>query len=176
MAKQVGLIKLEGVFGDVLFYKMEGQYYARMHNPVSKKKFWKHPAFEGSRRSSERLTRGSKLASQVYRSLQGATRVYALYCVLKKEAIGLLKIGTPEEAVLQRLRELVAPAPRTRREERQRRRRVREGVSQPAQKRWARDRFADERSPVRRVRFGGQKRLFSCWPVREKQALPQGWP
>ncbi|MDB5250842.1 MAG: hypothetical protein JWP27_11, partial [Flaviaesturariibacter sp.] len=92
---------------DILCYRMEGQYYARMHNPVSRKKFWKHKSFEGSRRSCLRLGRGSKLASQVYRTLQGKKRVYALFCTLKSEAIALLKVGRDEQEVLERLREMV---------------------------------------------------------------------
>jgi hypothetical protein len=106
MAKQVGEAKLVGVFDDVLYYEMQGEYYARMHNPVSKKKFWKSKAFEGSRRSCRRLGRGSRLASLVYRSVEGKKHAYSLFCALKTEAIRLLKVGVDEEVVLASLREM----------------------------------------------------------------------
>ena len=93
MARQIGEIKITGTIDDITFYKMDGEYYARMKSSLTGKKFWKHKAFEGSRRSCSRFAAGNKLASRVYRMIEEEKRVYKLYCFLKKRAIALLKEG-----------------------------------------------------------------------------------
>ncbi|HEY0751691.1 MAG TPA: hypothetical protein VGD26_11085 [Chitinophagaceae bacterium] len=69
MAKQVGIIKITGTIDDITFYKMGDSYYARMKSSLTGKRFWKDPAFEGSRRSCTALGSASKLASLLYRTL-----------------------------------------------------------------------------------------------------------
>ena len=92
MAKQLtGFI--EGTIDDISFYKMEGGYYARMKSSLNGKKFWKHKAFEGSRKSCGRFGEGNRLASKIYRIIEEEKRVYKLFCFLKKRAIALLKEG-----------------------------------------------------------------------------------
>lgn len=93
MAKQAGEFFIEGSFDDLCFYKMDGKYYVRMKSSLSSKKFWKHKAFEGSRRSCERFAEGNRLASKLYRMIEEEKRVYSLFCFLKKKAILLLKEG-----------------------------------------------------------------------------------
>jgi len=100
MARQTGDIVITGIIDDMTFYKMEGAYYVRMKSSLTGKRFWRDRAFDGSRRSCKRLGRGSALASKVYRSLPREERQYALFCLLKREAIALLKKGMGEEEVL----------------------------------------------------------------------------
>jgi hypothetical protein len=64
-----------------------------MKSSLNSKKFWKHKAFEGSRRSCERFAEGNRLASKLYRMVDEEKRVYSLFCFLKKRAILLLKEG-----------------------------------------------------------------------------------
>lgn len=105
MAKQAeGFIV--GTYDDITFYKMEGQYYARMKSSLTGKKFWKHKAFEGSRRSCGRFGRGNQLASLVYNEIEESIRIYALYCRMKSKAIAMLKAGATEDEVIGALRSL----------------------------------------------------------------------
>ena len=105
MAKQVEGF-LVGTYDDITFYKMEGNYYARMKSSLTGKKFWKHKAFEGSRRSCNRFGKGNQLASKVYKEIPEAKRVYALFCTMKRIAIAMLKAGKEEEQVIRELRDL----------------------------------------------------------------------
>ena len=105
MAKQVEGF-LIGTYDDITFYKMEGQYYARMKSSLTGKKFWKHKSFEGSRRSCNRFGKGNQLASKVYKEIPEAKRVYALFCNMKRIAIAMLKAGKEEEQVIWELRDL----------------------------------------------------------------------
>jgi hypothetical protein len=104
MAKQAGDIKITGVIDDLCFYKMDGRYYVRMKSSLSSKNFWKHKAFEGSRKSCERFGEGNKLASKLYRMVEKEKRGYTLFCFLKRKAIQLLKEGksllAAEEALM----------------------------------------------------------------------------
>ena len=105
MAKQMeGFI--EGTIDDITFYKMGGEYYARMKTSLTGKKFWKHRSFEGSRRSCGRFGRGNKLASLVYNEIAEERREYSLYCKMKSAAIRMIKIGKTEEEVVDSLREM----------------------------------------------------------------------
>ena len=105
MAKQAEGF-LVGTYDDITFYKMEGQYYARRKSSLTGKKFWKHKAFEGSRRSCGRFGRGNQLASLVYNEIAEEERQYVLYCRMKREAIAMLKAGKSEEDVIASLRAL----------------------------------------------------------------------
>ena len=69
MAKQTGYVKATGtVDGDTNFYydQLWG-YLVRMLPGVDSKRFWKEPAFEGSRRSAERFGTGNIMSSIIYR-------------------------------------------------------------------------------------------------------------
>ena len=100
MAKQVGEIKIVGTFADITFYKMDGQYYARMKSSLTGKRVKRDPRFARTMQSAHRLGRGSQLASKVYHSLPRAERVYALYKELKSMAVLALKEGKREAEVL----------------------------------------------------------------------------
>ena len=119
MAKQCGDRKIIGTIGNITFYKMGDEWYARMKSSLTGKRFWKDKAFEGSRRSSARLAAGSKLASDIYRTLPEVKRCYALYRALKSLAIRLLKDGYSQETVVvvldQELRKVVKRRTRVRR-------------------------------------------------------------
>ena len=105
MAKQAeGFIV--GTYDDITFYKMGEGYYARMKTSLTGRKFWKHKAFEGSRRSCNRFGRGNQLASMVYREIPGGQREYALFCRMKLVAIAMIKAGKDEEEIIVGLREM----------------------------------------------------------------------
>ena len=90
MARQTGAIKITRTVDDLTFYQMEGEYYVRTKSSLTRKKFFTNKAFEGSRKSRERLRDGSKLASCVYKQLPEVKRKYPVFCELKSVAIKLL--------------------------------------------------------------------------------------
>jgi hypothetical protein len=69
MAKQKGYVKAKGtVCGDINFYKdVDWGFLVRMLPGVDSRRFWKDPAFEGSRRSAERFGTGNIMSSIIYR-------------------------------------------------------------------------------------------------------------
>ncbi len=93
MAKQAGHIKITGTIGNLTYYEMGGEYYARMKSSLTKKQFKTKKCFEGSRRSATRFGAGNKIASEVYNSLADKQRVYTLFCSLRSKAIALVKQG-----------------------------------------------------------------------------------
>jgi hypothetical protein len=111
MAKQIGEIKIVGTFADITFYKMDGQYYARMKSSLTGKRVKRDPMFARTMASARRLAKGSQLASKVYRSLPRAEQEYTLYKKLKSLAVLALKEGASEAEVLHLLQALAFPPP-----------------------------------------------------------------
>jgi len=103
MAKQRGDFFIEGTINDLTFYKIEGSYYVRMKSSLSRERFWKDRAFEGSRRSCSRFGEGNQLASRVYKMAEQEKKSYSLFCFLKRRAILLLKEGKNLEQISQLL-------------------------------------------------------------------------
>lgn len=100
MARQIGDIKITGTIGDVTFYRMDGQYYARMKSSLTAKKVKTHPHFALTRMYAQWLGEASKLASEVYRSLPVEERKYTVFCRLKTVAYKLVKEGVVRTEVL----------------------------------------------------------------------------
>ena len=92
-----------GTYDDITFYKMKGKHYARMKSSLTGMKFWKHPAFAGSRRSCSRFGRGNQLASMVYQEVPEQHKKYGLFCAMKSNAIAMLKAGKEEAQVISAL-------------------------------------------------------------------------
>ena len=105
MAKQVGHVKLTGtVCGDINFYKdVDWGFLVRMLPGVDSKRFWKDPAFEGSRRSSERFALGNIMSSIMYRFVPVKTRYRRLFTQVRRIAIAFLKQGSEKGAVFSAL-------------------------------------------------------------------------
>lgn len=104
MARQIGDIKITGTIGDVTFYRMGGEYYARMKSSLTAKKVKTHPHFAMTRMYAKWLGEASKMASEVYRTLPKEERKYAVFCRLKTVAHKLVKEGVVREEVLEVLR------------------------------------------------------------------------
>jgi hypothetical protein len=100
MAKQIGDIILVGTIDDITFYEMEGKGYARHKSSLTGKRVKRDPRFKRTMESAQRLGRGSRLASKVYRSLPRTEQVYALFKELKHIAVLAIKKGKNEEEVM----------------------------------------------------------------------------
>jgi hypothetical protein len=95
MAKQTGYVKATGtVDGDTNFYYDElWGYLVRMLPGVDSKRYWKDPAFEGSRRSAERFGTGNIMSSIIYRFVPVKRRYRHLFKQVRAIAIICLKQG-----------------------------------------------------------------------------------
>ena len=105
MAKQVGHLKLTGtVCGDINCYKdVDWGFLVRMLPGVDSKRFWKDPAFEGSRRSSERFALGNIMSSIMYRFVPVKRRYPRLFTQVRRIAIAFLKQGSEKGEVFSAL-------------------------------------------------------------------------
>jgi hypothetical protein len=105
MAKQTGYVKAVGtVDGDINFYyDEEWGFLVRMLPGVSSKRYWKDPAFEGSRRSAERFGVGNIISSIIYRFVPVKRRYRHLFKQVRTIAIVCLKQGMDKGGVFQAL-------------------------------------------------------------------------
>ncbi len=114
MAKQIGPIKLRGCYGNICFYKMDGEYYARQKSSLDRKRVKRDPAFRETMRYSGIFGRASKLASAVYKTLLQEEKASGLFKSLTGRAMQLLSGGKTEKEVLEVLQAPkveISPAP-----------------------------------------------------------------
>lgn len=111
MAKQSGVIKITGTIGNITFYKMNGEYYARSKSSLSGKRVKKDPNYERFRTYSGRMACASQTAGSIYRSLRKAEREVSLYRKMVSEGLRLLRAGCAEERLEETLRAMFLPAP-----------------------------------------------------------------
>jgi hypothetical protein len=72
MAKQKGVIKLEGTIGDITFFKSKDGFLARENNPVDGKRIATDPAFQRTRENGQefgRAGKAGKLLRTAFRSM-----------------------------------------------------------------------------------------------------------
>jgi hypothetical protein len=100
MAKQVGPFKITGCYDHICFYKMDGEYYARMKSSLTGKRVKKDPAFRRTMEYAGLLGQASKIASVVYRGLTMKKREKGSYRKLTGQAMQLLKAGKTKEEIL----------------------------------------------------------------------------
>src|SRR5687767_13576435 len=99
MAKQVGPIFLVGTRDGFTWYKMEGKFYVRSKSSLSRKRVKRSPRFALTRLHADYLARGSRIASETYRSLPRDLREHRMYRAITGEAMQLLKQMIPEEEI-----------------------------------------------------------------------------
>jgi hypothetical protein len=97
MAKLCGPLLITGTIDDVCFYKMHGNYYARMKSSLSRKRVLKDPKFQLTRVHASLLGEASKIASRVYRLITGEREKHTLYREITGKAIYLLREGKDKE-------------------------------------------------------------------------------
>ena len=100
MAKQVGPIKITGCYDNICFYKMDGEYYARLKSSLTGKRVKKDPRFRRTMEYAGWLGQASKIASAVYRSLPPEKKEKGLYRMMTGQAMQWLKEGKPKEDIL----------------------------------------------------------------------------
>jgi hypothetical protein len=105
MAKQLGAIKITGTIEGLTYYRMRGEYYVRMKSSLTKKRFFKDRAFEGSRRSALLLAKASSLASRFYQTLSEEKKVKGVFNEITGRVKLLLKQGKEETQIIELLQQ-----------------------------------------------------------------------
>lgn len=100
MAKQLGNIRFERkVIDDLVFYKMDGQYYVRVKSSLTGKRVKTKPEFRKTKYYAGLLGRASKIGSLIYKSLPERWRQFWMYQAFTGEAMIMLKEGKVEDEV-----------------------------------------------------------------------------
>jgi len=93
MAKQAGPIFFTGRIGPILFYQMNGNYYARSLTSLDAKRLKKDPAFKQTMQYAGWLGMASRVASSLYQRIPKEQRRHSFYRALTGKAMQLLKQG-----------------------------------------------------------------------------------
>jgi len=111
MAKQTGIFKIIGTIGDITFYEMDGEFYARKKSSLDGKRVKKDPKFKRTMEEAIGFGKASTATRAVYWALPEELRVHGFYGRLTGRMRRLMREGkSAQEAQLQLLRELCAEA------------------------------------------------------------------
>ena len=94
MAKQKGIIKLEGTIGDITFFKTEDGYLARENAPVSAEQIATDPAFQRTRENNAEFGRAGKASAilrKAFRTVIARTKTSRLPAYLTGEFMRVIK-------------------------------------------------------------------------------------
>ena len=97
MAKQKGIIKLQGTIGDITFYKTADGYVAREKGSIDKKRIESDPAFQRTRENGSefgRAGKGGKLIRKALRTLMRDAKDGKVTSRLVKNLMGIVKSDT----------------------------------------------------------------------------------
>jgi hypothetical protein len=99
MAKQARGVRFRGTVGNITFYVIDDQGYARKKSSLTAKRVLKDKAFENTRKHAKDLGLASRIASPVYRALPIETKGRWLFRAIAGEAASLLYQGKTEKQV-----------------------------------------------------------------------------
>jgi hypothetical protein len=99
MAKQCGPVYFEKTWDDLVFYKLCGEYYARVKSTLTAKRVKTSTEFARTMYSANRMARASKIGSAIYQALPPGWRQFWMYRSFTGEAFLILKteLYTTEE-------------------------------------------------------------------------------
>jgi len=106
MAKQTGKVQITGKIGNIIYYKMNGKYYAREKSSLSGKRVKRDPAFRRTMEFAKLFGLASKIASEVYRKLPAGVRNYKLYRKMTGIANKWLKDGVDQLLAAEKLQSM----------------------------------------------------------------------
>ena len=91
MAKRAGKIKVSGTIGDLCFYRLHEEHYARPKNSLAGKRVQHDPAFKGTMKYAALLACASKIASVIYKRLPEDQKSRKKYQAMTGQAMQLIK-------------------------------------------------------------------------------------
>jgi hypothetical protein len=103
MAKQTRGVHFTGTVGNITFYVVDGQGYARRKSSLTAKRVLKDKAFENTRKHAKDLGLASRIASPVYKALPLEVKGRWLFRAIAGEAASLLYQGKSEKVVTELL-------------------------------------------------------------------------
>ena len=109
MARHSGKTKLVGRIGDVVYYKMDGKYYARAVSSLNGRRVKRDPKFKRTMEFAKLFGIASKLASELHRSLPFEKRSHKLYRKMTGRAYQMLKDEMEQSAIIIELKKLFWP-------------------------------------------------------------------
>lgn len=109
MAKQTGFLKITGTLGDITFYELDGEFYARKKSSLDGKRVKRDPRFRRTMEEAGEFGKASKAAREVYRQLPEEQRGHGVFGRLTGSIRKLMREGkNAEEAKMQLMKELGA--------------------------------------------------------------------
>ena len=103
MAKQAGMIKIRGTIGDICFYRLHEEHYARSKRSLSGKRVKHDPAFKGTMKYAALLACASKIAAVIYKRLPQEQKSRKKYQAMTGRTMQLLKEKKNIEVIIEML-------------------------------------------------------------------------
>ena len=97
---------LTGTGGGLCTYISKGRCIVRSASSLTGARVRKEPAFEGFRRSGNRMKEASPTAAALYQQIPKEKRQFSLYRLLTGEVLNLIKQGIAREMIIAQLQEL----------------------------------------------------------------------
>ena len=102
MAKQAGMIKIQGTISNICFYRLyEGHYAPTKSSPSAKKRVKHDPVFKETMKYAALLACASKIASVIYKRLPKEQKSRQKYQAMTGQAMRLLKEKMNIEAIIE---------------------------------------------------------------------------
>ncbi|RPD42557.1 hypothetical protein EG028_05120 [Chitinophaga barathri] len=105
----MGVIPIVGTIGNITFYEMNGQYYARGKSSLSGKRVKTDWRFERTRMYSRRMGLASAAAGRIYRTLRVKEQDVTFFRKMVSTGLRLLKTGCAEERLEAELKAMFQP-------------------------------------------------------------------
>ena len=99
MARQTGPFFLEGLYGNICFYKVKGRYLVRQKSTLTGKRVKTSTAYKLTMVYARMMGTSSKIASAVYKALPAHWKQFWMYRAFVGEAMEMLKEGKVVEEI-----------------------------------------------------------------------------
>ena len=103
MAKQAGPVRIKGTIGDICFYRLHEEHYARTKSSLSAKRVKHDPAFKKTMKYAALLACASKIASVIYKQLPKEEKSRKKYQAMTGQIMRLLKERKNIEVIIEML-------------------------------------------------------------------------
>ena len=106
MPFKTGNIAFTGSDGVICCYYSQGRFIYRSASSLTGERVKKDPAFEGFRKSCNRMKEASPIAAALYKQIPAAQKQYSIYRLLTGEALKLIKQGIDKKVIAEKLHQL----------------------------------------------------------------------
>jgi len=101
-----GNIAFTGTAGVICCYRSQGRFIYRSATSLTGERVKQDPAFEGFRKSGNRMKEASPIAAALYNQIPAAQKQYSLYRQLTGEALKLIKKDVDKRVIIETLQRL----------------------------------------------------------------------